>query len=195
MSAVRGALRLTTPVIEALSASLPEVVDCDGPGCWVSVWAQAPSKRRVRYRILGRRTNALARYVHAAVSPRDQPLLKELLDRAIRFANRIPDLHHTEPHMGQDYADSTGSPVFSADTGIVIYAGWVGRSGCAVAVRSVLPDPRGLLLDSYYYHLKAGSIVVGYHQKVSPGQLLALINDSGERKDEKASSYGPHVQF
>jgi murein DD-endopeptidase MepM/ murein hydrolase activator NlpD len=34
------------------------------------------------------------------------------------------DQYHNDPHMGQDYADSTGTPVFSADTGTVIYAGW-----------------------------------------------------------------------
>lgn len=105
------------------------------------------------------------------------------------------DAHHTEPHMGQDYADSTGTPVFSADTGTVIYAGWAGRSGYTVAVRSALPDPRGLILDTYYYHLKQGSIVVGYHQKVSPGQLLAKVNDSGERKDGTKTSFGSHLHF
>ena len=78
MSAVRSAL-LTTSVTEALSASLAEVVDCVGPGCRVSGWAQAPSKRRVRYRILGRRTNGLARYVHAAASWRGNPLIRPCL--------------------------------------------------------------------------------------------------------------------
>ena len=105
------------------------------------------------------------------------------------------DVNHKQPHMGQDYADSTGTPVFSADTGTVIYAGWGGSAGYAVAVRSALPDPRGLFLDSYYYHLKKGSIVVAYHQKVSAGQLLALSNDSGIGKDGKATSHGPHVHF
>jgi murein DD-endopeptidase MepM/ murein hydrolase activator NlpD len=105
------------------------------------------------------------------------------------------DLHHTEPHMGQDYADSTGTPVFSADSGKVIYAGWAGRSGYAVAVRSALPDPRGLLLDTYYYHLKSGSIVVNWNQPVSAGQFIAKVNDSGESKDGTKTSFGSHLHF
>jgi len=105
------------------------------------------------------------------------------------------DLHHTEPHMGQDYADSTGTPVFSADTGTVIYADWAGRSGYTVAVRSALPDPRGLFLDSYYYHLKEGSIVVARDQKVAAGQFLAKVNDSGETKAGVKTSWGSHLHF
>lgn len=105
------------------------------------------------------------------------------------------DVHHTEPHMGQDYADSTGTPVFSADTGTVIYKGWAGRSGYTVAVRSALPDPRGLFLDSYYYHLKEGSIVVAWDQKVAPGQFLAKVNDSGETKAGVKTSWGSHLHF
>lgn len=105
------------------------------------------------------------------------------------------DVHHTEPHMGQDYADSTGTPVFSADTGTVIYKGWAGRSGYTVAVRSALPDPRGLFLDSYYYHLKEGSIVVAWDQKVAAGQFLAKVNDSGETKAGVKTSWGSHLHF
>ena len=97
--------------------------------------------------------------------------------------------------MGQDYADSTGTPVFAADTGKVIYAGWAGRSGYTVAVSSALPDPRGLFLDSYYYHVKEGSIVVDRNQPVSAGQLLAKVNDSGETKEGKKTSFGSHLHF
>ena len=97
--------------------------------------------------------------------------------------------------MGQDYADTTGTPVFSADSGRVIYSEWAGRSGYAVAVRSAKADARGLLLDSYYYHLKQGSLALLDGQPVSAGQFLALSDDSGKWANGKPSSHGPHVHF
>lgn len=105
------------------------------------------------------------------------------------------DQYHTDPHMGQDYADSTGTPEFSADSGTVLYRGWAKSGGWAVAVRSAKPDARGLLLDSYYYHLTAGSFSVVEGQPVSAGQLLALSDDSGKWPNGKPSSHGPHVHF
>jgi hypothetical protein len=105
------------------------------------------------------------------------------------------DKFHKDPHMGQDYATPTGTPVKSADSGIVIYAGLAGSSGYAVAVRSVKPDARGLILDTYYYHLEKNSILVHYHQPVSAGQQLASSDDSGEWPDHTASSHGPHLHI
>jgi hypothetical protein len=69
------------------------------------------------------------------------------------------------------------------------------KSRLFMAVRSVLPDPRGLILDSYYYHLKQGSIIVVPGQKVSAGQFLAKVNDSGETKEGKKTSWGSHLHF
>jgi murein DD-endopeptidase MepM/ murein hydrolase activator NlpD len=105
------------------------------------------------------------------------------------------DQYHDQPHMGQDYADTTGTPVFSADSGTVIYRDWAKTGGYAVAVRSAKPDARGFLLDSYYYHLKQGSFAVSNGQPVSAGQLLALSNNSGIFPNGKPSSHGPHVHF
>jgi murein DD-endopeptidase MepM/ murein hydrolase activator NlpD len=105
------------------------------------------------------------------------------------------DIYHDQPHMGQDYADSIGTPVFSADSGTVLYADWAQTAGYAVAVRSAKPDARGLLLDSYYYHLKQGSLAVHPGQPVSAGQFLASSDDSGVKANGKPSSHGPHVHF
>jgi murein DD-endopeptidase MepM/ murein hydrolase activator NlpD len=105
------------------------------------------------------------------------------------------DQYHDKPHMGQDYADSIGTPVNSADSGTVTWADWAQTAGYAVAVRSANPDPRGLLLLSYYFHLKQGTFAVRKGQAVSAGQLLALSDDSGIFPNKKASSHGPHVHF
>jgi hypothetical protein len=105
------------------------------------------------------------------------------------------DANHKDPHMGQDYATPTGTPVLSADSGTVIYADKAGSSGFAVAVRSARPDARGLILDTYYYHLEENSILVHPHQSVSAGQQLALSDDSGKWPDGTASSHGPHVHI
>jgi murein DD-endopeptidase MepM/ murein hydrolase activator NlpD len=107
------------------------------------------------------------------------------------------DANHTLPHMGQDYAepDTAGVPVSSADSGTVLFAGWGKSAGYAVAVRSANPDPRGLMLDSYYYHLKQGSIAVVQGEAVSVGQFLALSDNSGKWPDGKPSSHGGHVHF
>jgi murein DD-endopeptidase MepM/ murein hydrolase activator NlpD len=113
----------------------------------------------------------------------------------ISLAYADTDANHKDPHMGQDYATPTGTQVLSADSGTVIYADWAGTSGFAVAVRSARPDARGLILDTYYYHLKENSILVHYHQSVSAGQQLALSDDSGKWPDGTASSHGPHVHI
>ncbi len=105
------------------------------------------------------------------------------------------DQYHSDPHMGQDYATPTGTPVYSADSGTVIYADWAGSSGFAVAVRSAKPDARGLILDTYYYHLEENSILVHRYQSVSTGQQLALSDDSGKWPNGTPSSHGPHVHI
>jgi hypothetical protein len=113
----------------------------------------------------------------------------------ISLAYADTDAYHKDPHMGQDYSTPTGTPVISADSGTVIYADWAGSSGFAVAVRSAKPDSRGLILDTYYYHLKENSILVQYHQSVLAGQQLALSDDSGKWPDQTASSHGSHVHI
>jgi murein DD-endopeptidase MepM/ murein hydrolase activator NlpD len=105
------------------------------------------------------------------------------------------DSYHDKPHMGQDYADPIGTPVYSADSGTVTWADWAQTAGYAVAVRSAKPDPRGLLLDSYYFHLEQGTLAVRRGQPVSAGQLLALSDDSGVFPNKKPSSHGPHVHI
>jgi len=102
---------------------------------------------------------------------------------------------HKVAHLGRDYTDPDGTPVYAPDTGKVIYAGLAGSAGYTVVVRSALPDPRGLLLDSYFFHLLGTGMAAYEGQRVAAGQFLALSDNSGQHEDGTPSSTGPHLHF
>ena len=98
------------------------------------------------------------------------------------------DTSHVDPHMGRDYAVISGTQVFAPDSGTVVWRSTTGRAGYAIVVRNALPDSRGLLLDSYFFHLQGPAAGIQIGTVVHAGQLLGLSDDTGH-------STGPHLHF
>ena len=83
-------------------------------------------------------------------------------------------------HEGIDIAAPTGTPIWAAAAGTVIYAGWLGGYGYLVVV------DHGNGLATAYAH--ASVIVVAVGQTVEQGQTLSLVGSTG-------NSSGPHLHF
>lgn len=83
-------------------------------------------------------------------------------------------------HEGIDIAASTGTPIWAAAAGTVIYAGWLGGYGNLVVV------DHGNGLATAYAH--ASAILVAVGQQVSQGETVSLVGSTG-------NSSGPHLHF
>jgi len=84
-------------------------------------------------------------------------------------------------HSGVDLAAAYGTPVQSANTGTVVFAGWKGGYGNAVIVRYA--DAQ---YETLYGHLSA--------ILVQPGQVVAAKQTVG-RVGSTGLSTGPHLHF
>jgi penicillin-binding protein A len=87
----------------------------------------------------------------------------------------------TEGHPGIDLASPSGSPVFTADTGLVIFAGW---SGLGYGNTILIDHGNGF--QTLYAHLSQVSVYCG--AKVEKGKLIGLSGNTG-------NSTGPHLHF
>jgi murein DD-endopeptidase MepM/ murein hydrolase activator NlpD len=83
-------------------------------------------------------------------------------------------------HEGIDIAVPTGTPVHAAQSGRVIFAGWMGGYGNLVVI-----DHGGGLATAYGHN---SSFAAGNGQSVAQGQVIAYAGSTG-------NSTGPHVHF
>ena len=83
-------------------------------------------------------------------------------------------------HSGLDIAGDYGDPIYAADSGTVIYAGWISGYGNAVII------DHGGGITTLYGHCQ--SLAVGEGQSVSQGQTIAYCGSTG-------NSTGPHCHF
>lgn len=83
-------------------------------------------------------------------------------------------------HAGLDIGADYGDPVHAADSGTVVFAGWMGGYGNAVMI------DHGSGMVTLYGH--NSSITVGEGEQVSKGQTIALAGSTG-------NSTGPHCHF
>jgi murein DD-endopeptidase MepM/ murein hydrolase activator NlpD len=83
-------------------------------------------------------------------------------------------------HEGIDIAAPSGTSIWAAAAGTVIYAGWLGGYGNLVVV------DHGNGLATAYAH--ASAILVSVGQSVAQGETIALIGSTGH-------STGPHLHF
>jgi murein DD-endopeptidase MepM/ murein hydrolase activator NlpD len=83
-------------------------------------------------------------------------------------------------HIGLDYKCYLGDPIYAADNGVVVFAGWSGGYGNLVRVR------HGNGYETYYAHFD--SFAVGCGQAVYQGQILGYCGSTGW-------SSGPHLHY
>jgi len=87
-----------------------------------------------------------------------------------------------EGHPGIDLSAPEGTPVFAADAGLVIFAGWTGPVGYGNAV--MIDHGNGF--QTLYAHLSQVSTHCG--AKVAQGKAIGLSGNTG-------NSSGPHLHF
>jgi murein DD-endopeptidase MepM/ murein hydrolase activator NlpD len=83
-------------------------------------------------------------------------------------------------HEGIDISASSGTPIWAAAAGTVIWSGWRGGYGNAVVV------DHGNGLATLYAH--SSSLLVSVGQSVGQGETVALVGTTG-------NSSGPHLHF
>ena len=86
----------------------------------------------------------------------------------------------TKYHSGMDIAVDYGTPIMAADSGTVIYSGWLGGYGYAVMI------DHGSGLVTLYAHNQSLNVYEG--QYVSKGTCIAYAGSTGY-------STGPHCHF
>ena len=83
-------------------------------------------------------------------------------------------------HRGVDIAARRGTPIYPANDGTVVYAGWHGGHGKTVIVRHEDGS------ETLYAH--ADTLLVGEGDRVDTGDKLGLVGSTGR-------STGPHLHF
>lgn len=83
-------------------------------------------------------------------------------------------------HSGIDIGVDEGTPVHAADSGVIVWSGWMGGYGYAVVI------DHGNGLSTLYGH--NSELAVDEGQYVSKGQVVAYAGSTG-------NSTGPHVHF
>ena len=97
------------------------------------------------------------------------------------FGTRIhPILGYRRFHSGIDFGAASGSPIWAADSGVVIFAGWYGGYGRAVIIN------HGAGITTLYGH--TSQVYVAEGQAVEQGQAIAAVGSTG-------LSTGPHLHF
>ena len=101
-----------------------------------------------------------------------------------RFSKRRfhPKLRVYRPHLGVDYAASTGTPVSSAGSGTVLFSGYKGQNGRMVKIKH-----RGGY-TTYYGHLSKIPKKIRKGVKVSQGDIIGYVGSTG-------LATGPHLDY
>ena len=101
--------------------------------------------------------------------------------RTSGFGWRFHPIHlENRFHEGLDFGAPIGAPVFSADGGVVTFAGWGGGYGNTIEI------DHGNGFATLYAHLSAFLVKKG--ETVSQGDEIGLIGSTG-------NSTGPHLHF
>ena len=97
------------------------------------------------------------------------------------FGYRMHPIYHVQKlHTGVDINVAYGTPVYAADGGTVILAGWNGGYGNCIVIN------HGNGLTTLYGHMS--SLVASVGQSVSKGQVIGYVGSTG-------ASTGPHLHW
>lgn len=101
-----------------------------------------------------------------------------------RFSKRRfhPKLKRYRPHLAVDYAASPGTPVSSAGSGKIVFAGYKGQIGKMVKIKH-----RGGY-ETYYGHLSRIPSKIKKGTKVSQGDVIGYVGSTG-------LVTGPHLDY
>lgn len=99
------------------------------------------------------------------------------------FGNRIhPISGKNKLHAGMDMAAPSGTPIYAAESGVVIVSQWWSGYGNTVII------DHGGGLWTLYPHVKNGGLLVERGDTVKRGEKIALVGSTG-------NSTGPHLHF
>ncbi len=124
-------------------------------------------------------------------TPDGKSMRKAFLRTPINFARissrfnpnrRHPVLNTIRAHKGVDYAAKTGTPVYSAGDGKVIFKGVKGGYGKTIIVK------HGTKYTTLYAHLNSYNRKLRVGSKVKQGQTIAYVGKTG-------LASGPHLHY
>lgn len=158
----RGALSAAISQLDKDSANLTELI-------LERVAAEGGDSKMAREEAL-----RAARSSHRMVRPSSGPITSQ-------FGRRFhPILGSSRFHAGTDFGAAYGSPIWAAESGVVIFAGWYGGYGNAVII------DHGGGVTTLYGH--ASRLDVQEGNAVQKGSAIAAIGTTG-------LSTGPHLHF
>lgn len=102
------------------------------------------------------------------------------LSSAFSSMRAHPILHTARPHEGIDVSAPMGSPIEAPAAGVVTYAGWETGYGNKITIN------HGFGIVTKFAH--ASKLLVKTGQRVSRGQRIALVGNSG-------LATGPHLHY
>ena len=85
-------------------------------------------------------------------------------------------------HRGTDIGAGCGSPIYAANAGTVVYAGWYGTYGNFIEIS------HGGGISTGYAHIRPGGTFVRVGQQVKAGQNIASVGETG-------AATGCHLHF
>src|SRR4030095_11785947 len=109
------------------------------------------------------------------------PLTYRRISSTYSMARVHPITGQRRPHLGIDYAASSGTPVWAVANGRVMFRGWLGGLGKCVKIR----HENGF--ESWYGHLSRYP-ALGLGQRVRQKQVIGYVGSTG-------LSTGPHLHF
>lgn len=100
-----------------------------------------------------------------------------------KFGPRVHPIYNTpKNHNGVDFAAPTGTPIYAAGKGTIIFAAMAGGAG------NLIKLDHGDGLETRYMHLHEFAPGIAPGTPVTQGQLIGLVGTTG-------GSTGPHLHF
>lgn len=97
-------------------------------------------------------------------------------------ARKHPILGYTRMHKGVDFAAPSGTPIYAAGNGTVVFAGRKGSFGNYIRIR------HNGTFETAYAHMKGFARKVRSGSRVEQGQIIGYVGTTGR-------STGPHLHY